>query len=70
MNLKVIINSLPFVGVLVMVLWGVLGNAWNISWIAVCAAGILMGLLSAVNANLNKNKKSDENTNTEQEKTE
>ena len=70
MNLKIIINSLPFVGVLVMVLWGFLGNAWNISWIAVCVAGILMGLLAAINANLNKNKKSDESTKSEQEKTE
>ena len=70
MNLKIIINSLPFVGVLVMVLWGFLGNAWNISWIAVCVAGILMAMLSIINKSLNNNKKTDQSTNTEQEKTE
>ena len=57
MNLKIIINILPFVGALVMVLWGVLGNAWNISWIAVMVSGILMGILSVINVGLQKSKK-------------
>lgn len=60
MNLKTIINIIPFVGVLVMVLWGVLGNAWNISWIAVCVGGILMAILSVINTSKEKSKK--ENT--------
>ncbi|MBQ7505032.1 MAG: hypothetical protein IJT79_06935 [Ruminococcus sp.] len=57
MNLKTIIGILPFIGALVMVLWGVLGNAWNISWIAVCVSGVLMAILSIINAGLNKDKK-------------
>ena len=57
LNLKTIINILPFVGLLVMVLWGFLGNAWNISWIAVCVAGILMAILSIINKGMAKDKK-------------
>ena len=56
MNLKTIINIIPFVGLLVMVLWGFLGNAWNISWIAVCVGGILMAMLSVINKGIEKNK--------------
>ena len=40
-----------------MVLWGFLGNAWNISWIAVCVAGILMAILSIINKGMAKDKK-------------
>ena len=65
MNLKTIINIIPFVGLLVMVLWGTLGNAWNISWIAVVIGGILMAILSIVNSSMKKDKennnKSDDN---------
>lgn len=61
MSLKTIINILPFVGVLVMVLWGFLGDAWNISWIAVCVSGILMAILSVINSGMEKNKKEKEN---------
>ena len=57
MNLKTIINIIPFVGCLVMVLWGFLGNAWNISWIAVAIGGILMAILSVINSGMEKNKK-------------
>lgn len=57
MNFKTIIGILPFIGVLVMVLWGVLGNAWNISWIAVCVCGVLMAILSIINSGLSKDKK-------------
>ena len=56
MNLKTIIGIIPFVGCIVMVLWGVLGNAWNISWIAVAIGGILMAILSIINSNLQKDK--------------
>ena len=62
MNLKTIINIIPFIGVMVMVLWGVLGNAWNISWIAVCIGGILMAILSIVNSGMEKNKKEKQDT--------
>lgn len=56
MNLKTIINIIPFIGLIVMVLWGVLGNAWNISWIAVAIGGILMAILSIINKNMNNDK--------------
>ncbi len=49
-------RKIPFVGCIVMVLWGVLGNAWNISWIAVVVGGILMAILSIINSNLQKDK--------------
>ena len=61
MNLKTIINIIPFVGVLVMVLWGFIGNAWNISWIAVCVGGILMAVLSIINSGIEKSKKEKQN---------
>lgn len=57
MNLKTIINIIPFIGVLAMVLWGVLGNAWNISWIAVFIGGVLMVILSIINKGMEKDKK-------------
>ena len=56
-NLKTIINIIPFIGVLTMVLWGVLGNAWNISWIAVVIGGVLMVILSIINKSMEKDKK-------------
>ena len=59
MNLKTIINTIPFIGLIVMVLWGVLGNAWNISWIAVAIGGILMAILSIINKNMNDDKNND-----------
>ena len=59
MNLKTIINIIPFIGLIVMVLWGVLGNAWNISWIAVAIGGILMAILSIINKNMNYDKNND-----------
>ena len=65
MSLKTIITILPFVGVLVMVLWGFLGNAWNISWIAVCVAGILMCILHLVDKDMEKNKKEKQETKSE-----
>lgn len=59
MNLKTIINIIPFIGVMVMVLWGTLGNAWNISWIAAVVGGILMAILSIINSSMNKDNKND-----------
>lgn len=40
-ELPLIINA---IGVLVMFLWGFIGNAWDKSWIAVCVSGVLSGL--------------------------
>ena len=58
MSLKTIIGILPILGVMVMVLWGVLGNAWNISWIAVFVGGCLMGILGII---LGAQKENDKN---------
>ena len=60
MNLKTIINIIPFIGVLVMVLWGTLGDAWNISWVAAAAGGVLMAILSIINSGQEKSKKEKE----------
>lgn len=49
MNLKTIINILPFVGLLVMVLWGFLGNAWSVSWIASFVGVMLITLFNSLN---------------------
>ena len=34
----------PIIGVIVMFLWGVLGNDWGHSWIAVVIGGLLAGI--------------------------
>ena len=39
---------IAIVSVAVMVIWGMLGNAWNISWIATFVGGCLMAILSVV----------------------
>ena len=65
MNLKTIINIIPFVGCLITVLWGFLGNAWNISWIAVCIGGVLMAILSIINSGIEKDKKEKEDKESE-----
>nr|WP_316623470.1 hypothetical protein [uncultured Ruminococcus sp.] len=57
MNLKTIIKIIPLVGVLVMLLWGFLGNAWNISWIAVVVGGILAAILRVIAKDIDNNKK-------------
>lgn len=49
MNLKALIPIIAMVSVAVMVVWGVLGNAWNISWIAVFIGGIAMAIVSVIN---------------------
>ena len=57
MNLKTIIKIIPLVGVLVMLLWGFLGNAWNISWLAVVVGGILAAILNVIAKDIDNNKK-------------
>ena len=56
MNLKTIIKIIPLVGVLVMLLWGFLGNAWNISWLAVVIGGILTAILHVIAKDIENNK--------------
>ena len=60
MNLKTIIKIIPLVGVLVMLLWGFLGNAWNISWIAVVVGGILAAILHVIAKDIENNKKNND----------
>ena len=50
-KLPVVINA---VGVLVMMLWGVIGNAWDKSWIAVCVSGVISGVIYALYGKDNK----------------
>ena len=45
-----------FVGIAVQVLWGVLGNAWGISWIASFVGVMLMCIFNVI-ANGMKDKK-------------
>lgn len=45
MSLKKLIAIIPIVAFGVTFLWGFLGNAWNISWIAVAIGGMLSGIL-------------------------
>lgn len=42
-DMKKIPTILSMLGVLVMILWGVLGDAWDKSWIAACVGGVLSG---------------------------
>lgn len=56
MNLKTIIKIIPLVSVLVMLLWGFLGNAWNISWLAVVVGGIVTAILHVIAKDIENNK--------------
>ena len=53
---KLLIPIIAMVSVAVMVVWGFLGNAWNISWIAVFIGGCLMAILAIVMGAMNKKK--------------
>ena len=57
MDLKFLYPIIAIVSVAVMVVWGFLGSAWNISWIAVFIGGCQMAILSFIIAAQNKNKK-------------
>ena len=48
MNFKIIGLIALFLGILVQVLWGFLGNAWHISWIASFAGVMLMCIFNAI----------------------
>ena len=60
MNLKTIIKIIPLVSVLVMLLWGFLGNAWNISWLAVVVGGIVTAILHVIAKDIENNKKNND----------
>ncbi|MBK6090249.1 hypothetical protein [Ruminococcus difficilis] len=60
MNTKMLGLLYPIIAIIsvaVMVIWGMLGDAWGISWIAVFIGGCLMAILSIVIAGLKKNGK-------------
>lgn len=52
---------ISIIGVGVMVVWGILGNAWNISWIATFIAGCLCAILAVVLGAKDKADKEKEN---------
>ena len=45
---KVLLPIIAMVSVAVMIVWGFLGNAWNISWIAVFIGGIAMAIAAVI----------------------
>lgn len=45
MDYKKLATIIPMLSVAVMIAWGVLGNAWGKSWIAVAIGGILAAVL-------------------------
>lgn len=57
MNIKILYPIIAIVSVMVMVIWGMLGNAWNISWISVFVGGCLMGILGVIIGAQEKNNK-------------
>ena len=60
MNTKMLGLLYPIIAIIsvaVMVIWGMHGDAWGISWIAVFIGGCLMAILSIVIAGLKKNGK-------------
>ena len=48
MKLKVLIPIIAMVSAAAMIIWGTLGNAWNVSWIAVFVGGIAMAIISVI----------------------
>ena len=57
MKLKVLIPIIAMVSAAVMVIWGTLGKAWNVSWIAVFVGGIAMAIISVIAGAQEKEKK-------------
>ena len=60
-NMKMIGMICLFVGIMVQVLWGFLGNAWSISWIASFVGVMLMCICNVIakDANKDSDKKND-----------
>lgn len=57
MSLKKLNKIIPIVALAVTWLWGMLGNAWNISWIAVPIGGVLMGIVHVLDGKDDDSKK-------------
>lgn len=55
-KLGILFPIIAIISVAVMIVWGMLGNAWNISWIAVFIGGCLMAILAIVMGAMNKKK--------------
>lgn len=53
-NFKMIGMICLFVGIAVQVIWGVIGNAWGISWIASFVGVMLMCICNVIANNANK----------------
>ena len=49
MDMKKIAPIISIVSVVIMLLWGMLGNGWSKSWIAVFIGGALIAILNIVN---------------------
>ena len=60
MNIKMLPPIINAIGLIVMILWGTLGNDWGHSWIAVCVSGILSGLIYSLSKQQDQNNKNDE----------
>ena len=54
MDMKKIVPIISIVSVVVMFLWGMLGNGWDKSWIAVFIGGAAIAVLSILNKDKEK----------------
>lgn len=59
MDYKKLCPIINAVGVIVMFIWGVFGDDWKHSWIAVCIGGIISGLVYYLGKNQEKGQKKD-----------
>jgi len=57
MNLKSLAAIIPMISVIVMILWGVIGHAWGISWVAVVCGGIGGAIIRIIDKNRQDNEK-------------
>ena len=56
-NFRMIGMICLFVGIAVQILWGFIGQAWSISWIASFVGVMLMCICNVIAANADKDKK-------------
>lgn len=54
-----ICSIISMISVLIMFLWGFLGHAWNVSWIAVMIGGVLSGIVYKIRKDLDDADKSE-----------
>ena len=50
-----ICSIISMVSVAIMFLWGVFGNGWNVSWVAVMIGGMLSGIVYMIRRDKEKN---------------